>query len=151
MPKKRGLIRERLGFTLIELLAVVSIISVLSVIAMPQYSRFKQRVYDSAAMSDMTQFRSAIVDMDPPVAFGGVDTAGPHPTLTTVTISQGVNIFNVFFEFGADFILLSIGCHDGGSTGYLMVVPYGNSNPWAGFAEANQIVESPAYRWPCGL
>jgi type IV pilus assembly protein PilA len=41
------------GFSLIELLVVIAIIGILSTIAMPQYSEYKKRAYDSAAKSDI--------------------------------------------------------------------------------------------------
>jgi len=64
--KKISAIKEKLkdsnGFTLVELLIVVSIISILAGIAIPQFSTYKKRAYDSEAYSLVPQVFHAIND-----------------------------------------------------------------------------------------
>ena len=46
-------VMKQSGFTLIELLVVVAIISVIASIAVPMFSSYKKRTYDSVALTDL--------------------------------------------------------------------------------------------------
>lgn len=58
-PQMKKLKKQK-GFTLIELLIVVAIIAILAAIAIPQFSAYRQKAYNSAALADLRNFKTAM-------------------------------------------------------------------------------------------
>ena len=53
------MLKNKKGFTLIELLIVVAIIAILAAIAIPQFSQYRIKGYNSAALADLRNTKTA--------------------------------------------------------------------------------------------
>ena len=121
-------IRNRKGFTLIELLIVVAIIGILAAIAIPQFSAYRMRGYNSTALSDMKNAKTAQESLyADSQCYGNIDaaaallTAAAPATGNTLTGPQAAAVGGAAPVAGARFA----GQNAGGATG---AIPVGISN-----------------------
>ncbi|MBT6338860.1 MAG: prepilin-type N-terminal cleavage/methylation domain-containing protein [Desulfobacula sp.] len=50
--------RNQKGFTLIELMIVIAIIGILAAIAIPQFTKYRAKAFNSAALSDTRNLKT---------------------------------------------------------------------------------------------
>jgi type IV pilus assembly protein PilA len=89
-------IKNSKGFTLIELLIVVAIIAILAAIAIPQFAAYRMKGYNSTALSDLRNLKTAeeslYADM---TAYGSTDGGGnPGVALDAAAPAAGGVIWN---------------------------------------------------------
>jgi len=90
------------GFTLIELMIVIAIIGILAAIAIPQFSAYRQRSYNSAAQSDIRNIATAqeayYVDASDYAGTTGqlTPTYGYMPTTSvTINMTAGISAYTI--------------------------------------------------------
>lgn len=111
------------GFTLIELMIVIAILGVLTAIAIPQFSAYRMRSYNSAALSDLWNYKLAEESFfNDHRVFGYSTNGGAAGGLALVTgpdnantmVSNGTN----GSHFGLSNGVLLYGVVDGAGTAY---------------------------------
>ena len=79
--------KDEKGFTLIELMIVIAIIGILAAIAIPQFSAYRARAFNGAAMSDL---RNAATAQE--AYFVDNQTYGTHTNLGSDLIKTSENV-----------------------------------------------------------
>jgi len=83
--------KEEKGFTLIELMIVVAIIGILAAIAIPQFASYRERAFNSAAITDLkgAQGGEELLFVDYQVYGGSVAASGTAGAAAGALLSTG--------------------------------------------------------------
>jgi prepilin-type N-terminal cleavage/methylation domain-containing protein len=111
------MLTSRRGFTLIELLVVILIIGLLAMIAMPKYSRARERAYDAAAVEDLHN----LITMCEAYFADHMEYPEDIDDLGTVSLSKGVVVSRFNRETTDGVIVVHIHLHHESSRHYFHV------------------------------
>ena len=118
------MMRKNEGFTLIELMIVIAIIGILAAIAIPQFSAYRQRSYNSSANADLRNAATAqeayYVDHMTYTSVVG-DLVGTYGLFTSRGVVLSVNSGNA-----SQYNMTSY--HQSGNRTYSIVGPGGSVN-----------------------
>lgn len=123
MAQKMSSLMIEKGFTLIELMIVIAILGVLAAIAIPQFSAYRLRSFNSAALSDLWNYKLAEEGFFNEQRVFGYSTNGGNvgglalvtgPSDSSTMVSNGTNGLN----FGLSNRVLLYGVVDGTGAAY---------------------------------